>query len=217
MKFFWLILAALSAFTLNAQTNSADTALWAVPRITLNTQTNPAAPAPVATTNTPPDEIHIKSDHWVGDLNKRVVVYSGQVVVTDQKMKMTCDSLTISASTNNSASSSKGSPSLRPDGGVAEGNVKIVALDEKGRPIYARSGKAIYSYRVENSVTNETITLTNNVYYDAAMGNGTADSIVWDHVNNTIHMEKADQTIKPEFKPAGTNAPPIKPVEKSSP
>ena len=100
MKFFWLILAALSAFTLNAQTNSADTALWAVPRITLNTQTNPAAPAPVATTNTPPDEIHIKSDHWVGDLNKRVVVYSGQVVVTDQKMKMTCDSLTISASTD---------------------------------------------------------------------------------------------------------------------
>ena len=225
MKFFWLILALVPALGLNAQTNStspaaADSTLWAVPRVTLNARTNPPVSGPAAgtnaavangTTNAPPREhspIRIISEQAVVDLNNRNLVYSGHVIVSDAQMKMTCDQLTVSASTNRS-------PALRPDGGIAEGHVIIVALDDKGRPINARSDKAIYSYKVANSVTNETVTLTGNVYYDFPWGKGTADPIVWDRINNTIHTENSDMQIQPETKD-GTNAL-IKPFGKSFP
>ena len=226
MKLFWLILAAAPALCLNAQTNSAvpasaDPTLWVVPPITLNARTNPPVSGPPAvtnvggfnaTTNTPPRErppIRIVAEHAVVDMNNHNLVYSSHVTVSDPQMKMTCDSLTVSASTNSSAS-------LRPDGGVAEGHVIIVALDDKGRPINARSDKAIYSYKVANSVTNETVTLTGNVYVDSAMGKGTADPIVWDRINNTIHMENQDMQFQPDIK-SGTNTAPAKAVEKFSP
>ena len=202
MKCFWLILAAAPAFGLVAQTNPPDFAPAAV------TNTVIAAPS----TNAPPRErppIKIVSEHGVVDLNNRVVVYSGHVVITDPQMKLTCDRLTVTASTNHTQH-------IRPDSGVAEGNVRIVARDDKDRPINARSDKAIYSYAVVNSVTNETITLTGNVYVDSAMGKGTADPIVWDRINNTIHMENQDMQIQSPAKP-DTNAPPVKAAEKSFP
>lgn len=213
MKIFRLLLALAPAFTLAAQTN--------LPVPELPVMTN-AGPAVLAATNAPPRErppLDIKSEHGFLDLNNRVVIYTGHVVVTDPQMTMTCDVLTVKAPTNSSRL-------VRPNHGVAEGNVRIVGEDDHGRPIHAKSDKAIYSYElieavtngptIITAVTNETITLTGNVYVDSAMGKGTADPIVWDRINNTIHMENQDMQIQPDIKSL-TNSLPVKAAEKKSP
>ena len=190
MKCFWFILAALAAVASNAQTN---------PPVSLPAPITNGVVAAVPTNAPARPPIKIKSEHGFFDLNNHVVVYSGHVVVTDPKMMLTCDVLTIQAPTNSTHN-------IRPNKGVAEGNVKIVGEDDKGRPVHSTSDKAIYRYEVIDSVTNETVTLTGNVYVDSAMGKGTAEPIVWDRINNTIHAEKQDMQIQPEIK-TGTNAP----------
>jgi len=195
MKLFWLILAAAPVLALNAQTNP------------------PASPFPAATnavvatasTNTPPRErppIEIWAEHGDFDLKNRIGVYTGDVRVTDPQMKLTCEVLTATVPTNGS----------RMDSIVAERNVKIDGEDDKGRPVRVVSDKAVYAYKVVNSVTNETITLTGHVYVNSAMFKGTGDPLIWDRINDTIHGENMRMEIQPEIK-AGTNAPPFKAAE----
>lgn len=221
MKFFWLLLAA-PAWSLIAQTNPAPapaiTSLWAMPPMSLHAPTNLAAPEPSALTNAAsasiktnlpvkePSSIRITSKHGVVDMKNHVVVYSGDVVVTNIQMKMTCDQMTASAPTN----------STQIDNIVAEGNVKIEGADNKGRPIHAKSDKAIYLFTIVDSVTNKTMTLTGNVYVDSANGTTTADPIMWDLITDKIHMENTDMRITPDTKD-GTNAPLAKPFGKSFP
>jgi len=200
MKFLRLILALAPALRLTAQTNLP------VPELPPMTNAGPA----IVATNTPAKEnspIRIASEHAEVDLKNHGVVYSGHVVVTNIQMKMTCDKLTASAPTN----------TTQIDTIVAEGNVKIVGADSKGRPVNARGDKAIYVSTVLNSVTNKTITLTGNVYVDSAMGKGTADPIVWDLLNDTIHMENQDMQIQPDIKLGTNSSLPFGGVEKKSP
>jgi lipopolysaccharide export system protein LptA len=195
MKLFWLILAAAPVLALNAQTN--------LPAPEFSVATNAAVAT--ASTNTPPRErppIDIIAEHGDFDLKNRIGVYTGNVRVTDPQMKLTCEVLTASVPTNGG----------RMDSIVAERNVKIDGEDDKGRPVRVVSDKAVYSYKVLNSVTNETITLTGNVFVDSAMFKGTGDPLVWDRINNTIHGENMRMQIQPETK-AGTNAPPAKAIE----
>ena len=53
---------------------------------------------------------------------------------------------------------------------VAETNVVIDATDDKGQNMHATGDKAVYTYDVENGVTNEMVTLTGNAKVENAQG-----------------------------------------------
>jgi lipopolysaccharide transport protein LptA len=189
-------------------------ALALAPADALLAQTNLPAPellpaanvAAAVTTNTPPRErppVEIFSDAGDFDLKNRVGVYRGHVIVSDPQMKLTCDTLTAQIPKNGG----------HPESIIAAGNVKIEGTDDKGHPVRVTSDQAVYAYKVVNATTNETVTLTGNVYVDSAMFKGTGDPIIWDRANDSIHGEHLSMQMQPELKPR-TNAPPAKAVEK---
>jgi lipopolysaccharide export system protein LptA len=112
-------------------------------------QTNaPGTTAPA--TNAPPAQTVIDSKYWQFDGNTRQGIYLGDVVVTNPKGVLHCGQLIVD---------------LPPDGShptniVAVTNVVIDALDEKGQTNHITADKAVYTYSVVNSVTNETIVFT---------------------------------------------------------
>ena len=191
MKAFWFLFAVTLACAARAQTNLP------VPALPVMTNARPALAATNAPAVRPPTEIF--SDTADFDLKNRIAVYRGHVRVTDPQMQMTCDLLTALVSTNGG----------RPESIIVSGNVKVEGLDDRGRAVRLTCDKAVNIYKVANSVTNDTITLTGNVYVDSAMFKGTGDPIVWDRVHDTIHVENQDMQIQPEIKKTGTNVPPV--------
>ena len=188
MKTLWILLALAPAGALFAQTNP--------PALELVPATNAVV---AVTTNTPPRErppIKIFSDTWDVDLKNRTGVYRGHVIVTDPQMKLTCETLTARVPANGG----------HPESITASGNVKIEGTDDKGQPVRVTCDKAVYAYKVVNTTTNETLTLTGNVYVDSAMFKGTGDPIVWDRANDTIHVDNSSMQIQTDTK-TGTNAP----------
>lgn len=188
MKTLWLLLALAPSAALFAQTNP--------PALELFPATNAVV---VATTNTPPrerSEIKISSETWDVDLKNRTGIYRGHVIVTNQQMKLTCETLTAKVPVNGG----------HPESIIALGNVKIDGTDDKGQPVRVSSDKAVYAYKVVNTTTNETVTLTGNVDMESAMFSGTGDPVIWDRVNDTIHGEHMQMRIQTDTK-TGTNAP----------
>ena len=179
--------AAVAALLLRAQTNSPAP------------ETN--VPAPVGLTNVLPGPVHstfpastnaaqkgpteIFSDSGEFDLKTRVAVYFGNVRVVDPQMKLQCEMLTVVVPESGG----------RVDHIVAETNVVIDATDNEGHPVRATSQKAVYSYRVENSVTNELIELTGDPFVDSKSAKGYAEKIVWDRAQNKVRMFKQRSVI----------------------
>ena len=197
MKLLWLFFTAAPLLALNAQTDPPAPDISAA---------KTAALAATSTNAVPREQspIVIEAEHGDFDLKNRIGIYSGNVRVTDTNppMKLTCEVLTASMPTN----------ANRIDNIIAERNVRIEGMDKKGRALHAVSDKAVYAYQVANSVTNETITLTGNVFVDSAMFKGTGDPLVWDRINDSIHGKNMKMEIS-EIK-LGTNAPAAKPEEK---
>ncbi|MDD5139286.1 MAG: LptA/OstA family protein [Verrucomicrobiales bacterium] len=118
----------------------------------------------------------INSDSADFDLTARRAVYRGNVRVDDPQMTLTCELLTAD---------------LPHTGGlmkhiVAETNVVIDSVDEKGQTNHATSDKAIYDYNVQDGVTNETVTLTGNAKMENSQGTLTGEPIVWDRAKNRL-------------------------------
>jgi lipopolysaccharide transport protein LptA len=186
-----------NACILRAQTNAPGTN--AVAEILALVTTN--APTPTPKTNAP---TRIDSDRADFDLNGREAIYSGNVRVDDPRVKLACARLTVD---------------LPQTGGrinhvVAETNVVIDAIDEKGATNHVTSDKAVYDYSVQGSVTNETITLTGNPQIQNAQGAQSGDVIIWDRANNHVrfinpHMISSENldTVATNMNPAaaGTN------------
>ena len=109
-----------------------------------------ASPKPPATQKT-----EIRSDSAVFDNNTRRLVYTGNVVVTDPKVIMRCDQLTVDLPPEGQN---------RPTNILAEAKtptgVTIDFTDEKGMTNHLTSSRAVYVYSVVNMVTNWTITFT---------------------------------------------------------
>ena len=173
MKEIYLIalLALAGAGISRAQTNAPNTN--AIAEILALVTTNAPAPKPTPT----PAPTRIDSDTADFDLNGRQAIYRGNVRVDDPRMKLTCAQLTVD---------------LPKTGGrinhiVAETNVVIDAVDEKGATNHVTSDKAVYDYNVQGTVTNETITLTGSPQIVNAQGTNTADVIVWDRANGHVH------------------------------
>ena len=107
-------------------------------------QTNtPAVPA-VTTTE-------ISSDSAVFDNNSRRLIYQNHVLVSDPKVKMRCDRLTVDLPAEGQS---------RPTNIVAESAVVIDYLDEKGMTNHLTANKAVYAYSVVGAMTNWTVTFT---------------------------------------------------------
>ena len=193
MKAFWFPFVLVLACAATAQTNLP------VPELPGTTNAGPALTStnpPAA--ERPPTEIFSETADF--DLKNRIGVYRGHVRVTDPQMKLTCDLLTAQVSTNGG----------RPESIIASCNVRVEGLDDRGRAVRVTCDKAINIYTVANSTTNDTFTLTGNVYVDSAMFKGTGDPIIWDRVRDTIHVENQDMQIQPESKRTATNASPVK-------
>jgi len=175
-----------------------------------------SAPAPAAAAaGEPPRVTHIDSDSAEFDLNQRTAIYRDHVHVTDSQMSLTCDWLKADL----------------PQAGhidqiIARTNVVIDFLQD-GQMTHVTADNAVYTYKVENSVTNEIVTLTGNPHVVNPHQNVTADTIVWNRLNNNFHFDNIHgtfenvrelsetnapaETHRPETKrpPAGTNAPVI--------
>jgi len=206
---FMALIALAGAWILRAQTNMAGTnavSTNAVAEILALVTTNTPPPQPPAPKTNAPTKID--SDTADFDLNGRQAVYRGNVRVDSPQMKLTCAQLTVD---------------LPPAGGriqhvVAETNVVIDATDEKGETNHVTCDKAVYDYKVQESMTNEPITLTGNPQVVNAQGTNTADVIIWDRATGhgweknphmvsspNVNIGKTD-TNSPA---AGTNNPPM--------
>jgi lipopolysaccharide export system protein LptA len=100
---------------------------------------------------------------------------------------------------------------------VAETNVVIDFIDDKGHTNHATGDKAVYIYSEQGGVTNETVTLTGNPQMENAQGTLTGDVIVWDRLNNHLSASNQRMVFRQNFigtaadtnsSPAKTNFPP---------
>jgi lipopolysaccharide transport protein LptA len=152
----------------------------------------------------------INSDTAEFDLTARRAIYRGHVQVDDPQMTLTCVLLTAD---------------LPQTGGsmkhiVAETNVVIFSIDEKGQTNHATSDKAIYDFNIQDGVTNETVTLTGNAKMENSQGTLTGEPIIWDRQKNRltatnqkmVFNQSAASVLNGTNAPAAkTNSPPRKP------
>ena len=121
------------------------------------------------------------------DSDTRKVIYRGHVRVDmdNLQMKLACEWLEVDLP----------GQGRHVDHIVAETNVVIDHVDDKGQTIHATSGKAVYFYEAQNGATNETIMLTGNSQVKTGYGPQAGDTItgdtiifIWDHVKNQIFV-----------------------------
>lgn len=93
-------------------------------------------------------EISSKSGHFDGITHQ--AVYLGDVFVTDATSKLHCERLTMYLPAEGGS----------PTNIVAETNVVIDMLDDKGQTNHITADKAVYNYSVVGAVTNEIVTFT---------------------------------------------------------
>jgi lipopolysaccharide export system protein LptA len=182
-------LALAGVWVLHAQTNAANTN--AIAEILALVTTNAPAPKPTP----PPAPTEIDSDSADFDLNGRQAVYRGNVRVDTPKTKLTCMQLTVD---------------LPQEGGrinhaVAETNVVIYHMDEKGATNIITCGMAIYDYNVQGAVTNETITFTNSPQIVTPQFTNIADVIIWYRADGRVR-EPNGRTIMRHDATTNTNS-----------
>ncbi len=142
----------------------------------------------------------------VFDLNNHWVTYRDHVSVTNLQMKLTCEWLMANLPQGNEHVTNI----------VAETNVVIEYTNEKGEKSRGTGTKAIYSYHVENGVTNEMITLTGTPQQPPLLEKDhntmTGDPIIYDLVSRQLTIPNNPQIIGyPDTKSLlGTNSPAVK-------
>jgi lipopolysaccharide transport protein LptA len=129
------------------------------------------------------------------DLTARRAVYQGDVRVDDPQMKLTCEQLTAN---------------LPSSGGhidhlVALTNVVMDSVDEKGQTNHATSDMAIYDYKVQDGITNETITLSGNARAETAQVILWGEPIKYDRISGSLTAENEHTIFKQSLTSAHTN------------
>ena len=158
----------------------------------LHAQTN------VADTPKPPrPPTLINSDHADFDLTVHRAVYWDNVRVDDPKMILTCARLTADMPPSQAAAQLKHI--------VAETNVVIDSVDEKGQTNHATSDQAVYHYEVKSGITNETVTLTGNARMQNSQGILTGEPIIWDRINNHLTAVNQKMVVNQNIGSALTN------------
>lgn len=149
---------------------------------------------------------HIYSDSVQLGIKSRTAVYRGHVRLEDPRIHLTCGQLTASVP-------EKG---RRVDRVVAETNVVIILTDDQGKTNRAYADKAVYTYEVTDSGTNEVVELTGDPGPRVEREEGIlyGDVIVWDRTRNVIRatnqrmIYRAEPGVLSNAVPATTNPPP---------
>jgi lipopolysaccharide transport protein LptA len=172
---------------------------WLITLAALGGLTLPAQTNVTGTLPTPRGPTLITSDSADFDLSGHEATYHGHVRVDDPQMKLACERLVAD---------------VPQSGGhvnhiVAETNVVIDFLDNRGRTNRATGDKAVYVYADQGGTTNETVTLTGNPQMENEQGTLTGDVIVWDRLNNRLSASNQKMILRQNFSGAAaqTNAP----------
>lgn len=153
----------------------------------------------------PPPLTVILADHGEFDMAGREVTYHGHVRVDDPEMKLASEWLITDLP----------HPGEHVNHIVAETNVVIDFLDDRGQTNHATCDKTVYSYEVKDGITNESVTLSGHAKVENADFVMTGEPIVLNLTTRKINTENVMMTPRQSLiKPgAGTNAPPAhKPV-----
>lgn len=150
---------------------------------------NLGSPAPrPAVSETNATEIISKSAYF--DLKARTAIYLGSVHVRDPRMELSCEVLTVKLA----------GPGGKFQNIIAETNVVMEFQDDKGQKIRGTGGKAIYTYNVTATYTNDVMELMDNPLLQTAQGNWKGDVITLDRINNTVKATNSRMLIT---QPAG--------------
>lgn len=146
-------------------------------------------------------ETQITSHSVDFDLKSREAFYHGNVRVTDPRVSLTCERLTVTIPTEGT----------RVDKIVAEDKV-VLLIPEKGITNRATADKATYTYVIRDGRTNEVLELTGSPAIETPQGTLTGDPITWDRTANVIravnqHMIFRTDTVSTNGASATTNAP----------
>lgn len=150
-------------------------------------QTNAPAKKPL-----PPTEI--SADRAVFDNNTRRIIYTGNVLVSDPRLKLRCAQLTVDLP-----------PQGRPTNIVADTGVVIDFVDG-GATNHVTADRAVYAFVVSGGVTNETVTFTGNPLVESPQGVISSEPLVWDRSANTFRFTKY-KMILPQNLTGGSNSP----------
>jgi len=173
----WILMFACCGF-LGAQTNAPP----AGPAATNADLSGEAAEEAVTAEAPEPIETHIYSDTFEFPFKARTAIYRGNVRLDDPRIHLTCEQLT-------SDVPSEGSRVTRV---VAETNVVIVVVDEKGLTNRAYADRAVYTYEVTESLTNEVVELfgeTEQPHIERPEGVLYGNPITWDRTKNTLRAK----------------------------
>lgn len=172
--------------------------------LTAQTNTTVQTNAMAQTSAVPHDpasrEFGLTSDHFTFYGNTRQIVYYDHVVLTNAQLRGACERLTINLPPQDAGD--------HPTNAVAETNLDVIYIDNKGKTNYLTADKGIYNYSVINGVTNEVCKFTGHVTNRTDQGWMTAEPLIYDVISGNISGDKIDIHGK---LPAGngTNASPF--------
>jgi lipopolysaccharide transport protein LptA len=135
------------------------------------------------------------------DLKGRVAVYRGGVLVKDPRMELACEILTVRLAAQSGQFESI----------IAETNVSVDFVDEKGQKVHGTGGRAIYTYNVKNGVTNDVVQLLDEPVLETDRGTWRGDVITLDRRSNTIRVTNSRMVIRQE--PGKTNDSILSPIK----
>jgi len=154
--------------------------------LTIRTVAQTNAPVPASASATSGQTTEIFADQVEIDWKTNLVVYRGNVRVENPKMRMTCELLTART------------PGLsgRIESIVAERNVVIDSVDERGQKIHGRSEKAIYSFKATETETNEIVELTGNPVLETSQATLTGEPIIYDRITGKIRAINQKMVVR---------------------
>ena len=196
--------------------NAADTAVpeYAGEAATTNELISPPeTPGPVDSPDEPLQamnaparmETHIFSDTVELGIKSRTAVYRGNVRLDDPRIQLTCEQLT-------AVVPEKGN---RVEQVIAETNVVIVMLDEKGLTNRAYADRAVYTYEATESITNEVVELSGaeEPRIERPEGVMYGNPIVWDRTRNQLTARNQRMIYRGDLKQAAAGAADPNPAE----
>lgn len=168
----WALQAQTST---NANTNAVNQILALV---TTNAPAAKPKPSETVITADGPAEFD-QANHMVR------VTYRDHVRVDSPQLKLWCEWLVADLPET----------SGHPTNIVAETNVVIDATGDKGAKMHATGDKAVYAFRIQNGVTNETVTLTGDAEAHYKQITFRGEQIVLDLIHHTLSSPTNSKTF----------------------
>ena len=145
--------------------------------------------------------LHPGHAHWDGE-KRQLVCYDG-VVITNAQGRLTCERLTIDLPPD-------GALDNHPTNAVAETNLDVVFVDNKGETNHTTCDKGVYSYSVISGITNEIFTFSGHATNTSAHGWFSGEPLIWDNIKQTFDFgSNVDMHLKLHSSDNGTNKSPF--------